>query len=223
MLKWTFPVFLIYVTCTESYLKTVNILKHSYKMMSHFQLLEYYAPQPPHSCCHIIKVFHDATNQTVSRYSLSGCDNEYSVYWHFKEICCLHLLLNTERLHNVTSTVTIIWWHRTTQTSELLEYKIFSTLCFVSLFIPKNSFKYTLVIMNQITFFNNLWGTDDVCNLVWVKKSVMLQFQVKVTIFREKHGSWISILIMIHGFLNGTAGTSSSKRQNSEIIMPWNW
>jgi len=78
--------------------------------MSHFQLLEYYAPHPPHSCCHVIKVFHDATNQTVLRYSLSGCDNEYSVYWDFKEICCLHLLLNTENAqchnhgdHNMTT------------------------------------------------------------------------------------------------------------------------
>ena len=92
----------------ESYLKTVHILKHSYEMMSHFQLLEYYAPPPPLSCCHLIKLFHDATNPTVSRYSLSACDNKYSVYRHFKEMCCLHLLLNSERLHSVTIKVTII-------------------------------------------------------------------------------------------------------------------
>ena len=75
--------------------------------MSHFQLLEYYAPLPtPLSCSHLIKVFYDAPNQTVS--SLSACDNEYSVHRYFKEICCLHLLSNSERLHSVTIKRTII-------------------------------------------------------------------------------------------------------------------
>ena len=47
MFKRTFPVFLKHVTCMESYLKTLHIFKHNYEMMSHFQLLECYAPNPP--------------------------------------------------------------------------------------------------------------------------------------------------------------------------------
>jgi len=179
MFKCTFPVFLIYVTCTESYLKTVNILKHSYKMMRHFQLLEYYAPHPSHSCCHLINCF---KVQSFRLWQWVFCILAFqrnmpppSYFKHWKTAQC-----HNHGDHNMTTQ---------NHTNLRISGVFVSTLCFVSLFIPKNSFKYTLVIMNQITFFNNLWRTDDVCNLVWVKKSVMLQFQVKVTIFREKHGS----------------------------------